>query len=421
MMKAAYLSIFVMFFAGSIFAQVGINTDGSAPDSSAMFDVKSTSKGVLWPRITRSQRNAIVSPANGLMVFCTNCGTNGSLSIFTDGSWLTFSPCAIAPPVAGSHIMSPGQITWNWNAVPGATGYKWSVTSDYETATDMGAALSKTETGTICDFTYTRYLWAYNGCGDSEMTTLTQTVPPASTPASPTPGTHTVALPDIVWNWNAVPGATGYKWNTADDYASAIDMGTATTKTETGLTCLMTYTRYVWAYNGCAHSLVTNLNQSTGPCFTIGQTYGGGVIFYIDSTGLHGLISSTENQSAPNGWGCIQTTIGGTHLEIGTGQSNTSLIVNGCSESGIAAKVCDDLVLNGFDDWFLPSKDELHQIYLQKGVIGGFYCPCNNYCSYWSSSECDGFCAWLFHFDSEGPECEPKSSTFRLIRPVRAF
>jgi hypothetical protein len=70
----------------SVTAQVAINTDGSLPDNSAMLDVKSTEKGMLFPRMTLAQRNAIASPAPGLTVFQTdntpgyyfNSGTSGS-------------------------------------------------------------------------------------------------------------------------------------------------------------------------------------------------------------------------------------------------------------------------------------------------------------------------------------------------------
>ena len=54
------------------FAQVSINADNSPADNSAMLDVKSTSKGMLVPRMTIAQRNLISSPANGLLVFCTD-------------------------------------------------------------------------------------------------------------------------------------------------------------------------------------------------------------------------------------------------------------------------------------------------------------------------------------------------------------
>ncbi|MES2629594.1 MAG: hypothetical protein V4616_11550 [Bacteroidota bacterium] len=51
---------------------VGINTDGTTPDASALLDVKSTSQGVLVPRMTKAQRDAIASPANALVIFQTD-------------------------------------------------------------------------------------------------------------------------------------------------------------------------------------------------------------------------------------------------------------------------------------------------------------------------------------------------------------
>ncbi|MEI6749977.1 MAG: hypothetical protein WCM93_12525, partial [Bacteroidota bacterium] len=65
-------------------AQVAINTDGSLPDNSAMLDVKSSSKGFLPPRMTTAQRNAIVSPATGLVVFDTDVN---SLFTRTSSTW----------------------------------------------------------------------------------------------------------------------------------------------------------------------------------------------------------------------------------------------------------------------------------------------------------------------------------------------
>ncbi|MEI7989244.1 MAG: hypothetical protein WCI88_09395, partial [Chloroflexota bacterium] len=123
-----------------------------------------------------------------------------------------------------------------------------------------------------------------------------------STVASPVAGTHVPSGDQIVWNWNAVIGATGYKWNNINDYATAKDMGTTTTKTETGLTAGTTYTRYVWTYNTCGISTVVSLTSQTLP-LSIGLNYCGGIIFYIDGTGQHGLIAATSNQSG-GAWGC---------------------------------------------------------------------------------------------------------------------
>lgn len=64
---------------------VGISTSGSAPDNSAILDVKSTEAGILLPRLSVAQRDAIVQPATGLLVFVTdsvgfyfNAGTSGA-------------------------------------------------------------------------------------------------------------------------------------------------------------------------------------------------------------------------------------------------------------------------------------------------------------------------------------------------------
>jgi hypothetical protein len=322
---------FTLLVSGvSVFSQVGINTGVTQPDPSAMLDVKSTTKGLLPPRMTHIELNAISNPADGLMVYCTDCGPNGlgSLSMFIGGGWYTLSSNCLNPlsPVTGTHVPSGTQIIWNWNTVSYATGYKWNIINDYASATDMVTSTTKTETGLIPGTSYTRYVWAYNTCGASTATTLSQTLP-----------------------------------------------------------------------------------------FFIGQSYGGGIIFYIDGTGQHGLIVTTSDQSTGAQWGCAGTSIPGTSTSIGTGQANTTLIVNGCTTSGIAARICNDLVLNAYSDWFLPSKDELNQMYLQKSVIGGF---ADN--PYWSSSEATVSGAWATYF-LNGVQFINNKGVTANVRAVRAF
>jgi hypothetical protein len=128
----------------------------------------------------------------------------------------------------------------------------------------MGTATSKTENSLLCNTSYTRYVWAYSACGNSTALSITQST--NILPVPPTSGTHVPSLTQIVWNWNAVPGASGYKWNTADNYATATDLATATSKTEAGLSCSNAYTRYAWAYNSCGNSSSVSLNQSTLNC-----------------------------------------------------------------------------------------------------------------------------------------------------------
>jgi hypothetical protein len=177
MKRAAILLVICLITGTMAFGQVAITTDNSAPDNSAMLDVKSTTKGFLAPRMTFAQRNAIVNPATGLMVICTNCNADGTevMSMYLGGKWQNVSVTCDVPlaPSEGTHIQSNTQIIWNWNAMPIATGYKWSATSNYATATNMGTATTKTETGLTTGNVYTRYVWAYNVCGHSDSTIIT--------------------------------------------------------------------------------------------------------------------------------------------------------------------------------------------------------------------------------------------------------
>jgi uncharacterized protein (TIGR02145 family) len=176
-MKNLSLFIVMLLLNGSLlFSQVGINTDNSPPDPSAMLDVKSNLHGMLIPRMTTVERNAIATPAVSLMIFNTTTRCFEAYNSITSG-WETIHCFACpmpAAPTAGIHIPSPSQIAWNWNPVSGATGYKWNRTNNYAAATDMGAATTKTETGLTCNTGYTCYAWAYNVCGNSTPVSLTQ-------------------------------------------------------------------------------------------------------------------------------------------------------------------------------------------------------------------------------------------------------
>jgi len=161
-------------------------------------------------------------------------------------------------------------------------------------------------------------------------------------------------------------------------------------------------------------------NEKTFKRLEIGSTYAGGVIFYFDSTGQHGLVCAPSDQGNFQ-WGCYGTPdIVGTFTAFGTGQANTNLILSGCSQRPIAASVCDDLVLNGYSDWYLPSLGELQLMYsnLHGQGIGGF--SNTAYSWYWSSSQGSPYSAWLMDFYNGGVYNYGKSNGAR-VRAVRAF
>ncbi len=124
---------------------VGINSDGTLPASSAMLDVKSTSKGLLIPRMNTAQRTAIVSPANGLMVFDT---TTNTFWFYKSNVWTQINS-GITLPYDGTHSANDGifKVT-NTNhgassyAIAGnASGYGTAIAG---TADSSGAGVSGT-------------------------------------------------------------------------------------------------------------------------------------------------------------------------------------------------------------------------------------------------------------------------------------
>ena len=112
--------------------------------------------------------------------------------------------------------------------------------------------------------------------------------------SAPTTATNIPSATQIVWNWNGVVGASGYKWNTTNNYAAATDLGNTTTVTQTGLACGTSYTIYVWAYNSCGNnSPALTLTQSTSACpFICGTssvtfTYKGSSVTYGTVLGVN--------------------------------------------------------------------------------------------------------------------------------------
>ncbi len=519
-------------------ASVGMamKTDNSTPHHSAMLDVSAADKGVLIPRLTNTQRDAIL-PVTGLVIY--NISTN-KIEFYNGSGWYQLISNMLASPTEGIHVPSITQIIWKWNNVTGATGYKWSSTNNYASATDMMTSTSKTETGLTCNTPYTSYAWAYMSCGYSTPVAMTQTtsacysfcgssitinhVAGAVAPVNKTVtyGTVTDILgenskcwitsnlgsdhqaiavsdatePSAGWYWQ-FNRMQGYKhdgttrtpnsawitsitessdWTTANDPCRIelgggwhvpmssewinVDAGGNWTNWngpwESGLKLhaagALNYTngglgnrgsggfyygsrqgnQYgAWRLEFHSYSCYTGndyfkatgmslrcIKEGTG-AFYIGQSTEGGIVFYLDATGQHGLVCATSDVIAGATWGCPGTSIS-TSAAIGTGQANTTAIVNGCSTTGIAARLCDQysVTIDGitYDDWFLPSKDELNLIYLQKSMMATF----GNY-TYWSSSQYNANNSWSQSFLNGSQVYNNKGISSIYVRAIRAF
>ncbi len=252
-LRALFLAL-AMIATYSISAQVSINNDGSAPDASAGLDIKFTDKGFLPPRMTLTEREAISSPATGLMVYNT---TTNKPNYFNGTEWIAFDGSSAAVPSIGDYFL-------------------------------------------------------------------------------------------------------------------------------------------------------------------------GGVVFYLDGSG-GGLICAVSDQDGGSGiqwYNGTYTVTGATGTAIGTGQSNTTAIISSQDTGSYAAYICDTLTLNGYSDWFLPSKNELNAMYENKTAIdatateNGGSVFVSAY--YWNSSEYTDDGAWRQHL-ATGVQLGTNKNNTRRVRAVRAF
>ncbi len=162
----------------------------------------------------------------------------------------------------------------------------------------------------------------------------------------------------------------------------------------------------------------------------IGESYGGGIVFYVTDGGAHGLIAATVNQGVIRWYNGTYTNTGATSTAIGTGLANTNAIIDNQGEiaTTYAAGLAKAYTGGGYTDWFLPSKNELNLMYTNIGQgnslnvaplpntnIGNFSSG-----NYWSSSEYDVVNAWLRNFGT-GAQINATKYHQLYVRAVRAF
>jgi hypothetical protein len=157
--------------------------------------------------------------------------------------------------------------------------------------------------------------------------------------------------------------------------------------------------------------------------YTIGEKGpAGGFVFYDRKVATNGwrYLEAAPQDIGPAQWGAFSASIENTKIELGTGQQNSAIVLNALRslwESGAAVQLCQAFAYGGYNDWFLPSRDELKEMYttLKLKGLGNF---AND--AYWSSSQNTSNYVWVQHFGDPIPIAATKNNRY-WVRPVRMF
>ncbi len=252
-------------------------------------------------------------------------------NISENSDWITSNdPCALELG-AGWHI--PTYTEWNnvessgnWTTWDGpwnsglklhAAGYIYYFNASLSSRGSGGSYWSSTQNDDSYGWFMVFYSWSPwitidSKAGGFSVRCVKECFAP---PSSPSSGSHTSSQTQINWSWNSVPGATGYKWGITNNYVDATDMGTATTTTETGLTCNTAYTRHAWAYNVCGNSSRVLLERTTLSCpvtcnSSITVNHMTGLVAPVDKTVTYGIVRDIPGEP-DKCW--ITSNLGATH------------------------------------------------------------------------------------------------------------
>jgi hypothetical protein len=282
-----------------------------------------------------------------------------------------------------------------------------------------------------------------SGC--KKDSTQNFTYVPTLTTANVTSLTQTTAQSggDIVGDGGSTIISSGVCWDTNPNPTINLTTKTVNANNNTGnfvsnlsgLTINTTY--YLRAYaNNSVGTGYGNQVTFTTPTYLIGQSYGGGVIFYIDNTGIHGLIAAATDQNKitdQTTWNYNNIDLVTNAISLTNGSNNTQLIINVQGNSGnYAALIAKNYNGGGFNDWFLPSVNQLQTLFSAVATLQPSSYNVNSnaifYASfggiYWSSSEASKDGAYVVGFTGQSQvfsKSANNSSGYALVRTIRAF
>ena len=337
----------------------------------------------------------------------------------------------------GGKIYVNGQLisSHNWTGTPTScsNSFLWKIGGQYDSSTwfngkidDIGIwnrALSVTEIQqlyTACSTTAPTGSVAQTLCSGSTIANLTATGTSIQWYSTSIGGTALSSSTLLVNGTTYYASQTVGGCESTSRLAVTVSLNNPTVSASSTTVC-----------SGQPTTLTASSGTSTTSDFSIGSVGpAGGYVFYDQGSIINGwryLEVGPSDISTSAEWGCIGTTISGISNAIGTGQANTNLILAGCSTTGIASRLCDQATINGFSDWYLPSKDEFNAIYQNIYTIGignfntntGPNSSVTSTNRYWTSSQVTPY-GWAQDFTPYYQQIVGKSELCR-VRPIRQF
>jgi hypothetical protein len=326
----------------------------------------------------------------------------------------------VATPVISQSATTGGQKV---SISCGTSGATIHYTTDGSTPTSSSTAYAGAIT--LTSSTMVKAIAVKDNFASSEVASKAVTVSTVTTPTfSPAGGTTFTSTQTVTMT--STSGATIYY--TTDGTTPT----TSSSHITSGGSITLSATTTIKAFavkSGMANSAAATSGEYTKEItYTIGSTGpAGGKVFYDKgsySDGWRYLEAAPADESGTYVWGGYGTSVSGTSQAIGTGKANTEAIVAKygnaepyAGKTDYAAKVCSDKTLNGYSDWFLPSWDELYEMYRQRNSIGGFVSSW-----YWSSSQAGAGSADSVNFYSGNKDDYVNSKlNGYYVRAVRAF
>jgi uncharacterized protein (TIGR02145 family) len=247
------------------FSQIGIGT--ITPDASAVLDISSTSKGLLLPRLTYEQKTAIVTPKAGLIIWCSNCGTNGEMQEYDGITWknIVLNTPSFPLPNSPTNLVATAGITqvsvaFTMSGVFSPTTY--TVTSSPGGFTVTGNTSPIVVTGLTSGVTYTFTAIATNSTGNSIVSNPSEAVTTITVPGAPTNivANAGVGNTSVVFTAPVSNGGSPITSYTATASPGGFtSTGTASPLVVTGLTIGTSYNFTVVATNIAGNSIASQI------------------------------------------------------------------------------------------------------------------------------------------------------------------